>query len=381
MARLSVLWVCALLLPASCVPTAPTVPPGPKYFYNLFYDSAAERFRRETEKRFEAKDISYPLSLLNYAVTSFYAGNLKEAKQAFFAAYKVDDGNIPEAAKFYQWLVVDGRKVYRLDKRERELVHLYLGLIYLAENNLPEALVEFKKLRQRDQDASRLPVVNFYMGLVYEKLGQYDDALIEYRGLREMPESGLDAEALIRRVEILKADSTTYPFGLVVHVDHQFTSSEGRTVVYADGERVAELPAYSDRFEVQLTAAEAARQAAQKATARATREGLRCCGTVLAEYLFPRHGEAIGDLAGDLVLGDEKHNQDHRGWGYAPASIAAGRFEIPETTREVRLEFYDPTGDMLGSCRYPLSGERRRAALVGQTYFVVAGLAGEFYEY
>ncbi len=384
-----------LALITACAPSASTVPPGPRYFSNLSYDSAAARFRREAEKQFEAKDISYPLSLLNCAVTSFYAGNLKESKQAFSAAYKIDDGNIPEAAKFYQWLVVDSRKVYRFTKRERELVHLYLGLCYLAENNLPEALVEFKKLRQMDQDASKLPVVNFYMGLVYEKLQLYDDALIEYRGLADMPGTGIDATSLIRRVEMLKAGMPEATNELVVHVDHHSEDSFGRTVVYADNRPVAELPPYSDRFDVRLTEAEASRKALQKASAEATRTGLRCCGTVLAEYLFPRHGEAIGDLAGDLVLGDERADQDKRAWGYAPTAIAVARLALPSGTNEVRLEFFGPQG-LLGSCVYPLSGRNRRAALVTgsrtvtsshppaqgeELYFITAGLAKEFYEY
>lgn len=378
--RAFVLIASGLVLWVSCIST---VSPERKGFNDLHYSAAATKYRKEAEQRFETRDISYPLSLLDYAVTSFYAGNLAEAKQAFFAVYRIDEGNIPEAAKFYQWLVVDGRKVYRLNKRERELLHLYLGLIYLAEDNLPEALVEFKKLRLRDQDASQLPVVNFYMGLVYEKLGRYDDARIEYEGLKKMDAPGLEAEKLLERVKALKEEREQGQMGaeLIVQVDHHSDSTEGPTLVYADGRLIAKLPAYSDRFQVQLTSAEAVRQAAQKATARATREGLRCCGTILAEYLFPRHGETIGDLAGDLVLGDEEDDRDHRRWRYAPVSIAVARLQMPAETREIRLDFYDRSGEQLGSCHYPLSGEHRRVLQFGQTYFIVAGLAPEFFSY
>jgi len=400
---------CGLLLAASCVSTVPAVR-RPSYYSDLAYDAAAGRYRDEMEKRYRSRDISYPLSLLNYAVTSLYAQKTTEAKQAFTAAYKVDDGQIPEAAKFYQWLQVDGRKVYRFEKRERELVHLYLGLVYLYENNLPSALVEFKKLRQMDQDASRLPVVSFYTGLVYEKMGMCDDALIAYRGLAEMDAPGLDAQALIARVESLKTGARDITelsdnpdcvpgescVDLIVHIDHQYASSMGRTVVYADGVPVATLGPVTDRFEVKLTEAEAARKVAQKATAQATRSGLRCCGSLLGELLWPGYGERAAELAADITLGDERDDREHRAWRYAPLAIAAARISIPAATREVRLEFFGPDGTLRGYCPYPLSGEHRRAAFLTEyhktplfiegkerpgTYFILAGLAPEFYRY
>ncbi|MGQ9679081.1 MAG: tetratricopeptide repeat protein, partial [bacterium] len=162
----------------SCVPETGRVSPvpEPRYFKDLSYENAIERYRRTVEEKFRQRDLSYILSLLSYGLVSFYGGKEADAKRAFLAAYRIDAGERPEAAKLYDWLVVDSRTVYKLKKRERELVHFYLGLCYLFENNLEEALVEFKKLRQFDQEASKLPIVNFYTGLVYEKMEKFDDA-------------------------------------------------------------------------------------------------------------------------------------------------------------------------------------------------------------
>ena len=374
------LLLCFLML--SCQPSKPVVR-RPSYFSDLRYDKAAAKYKERMEKRYEARDNSYVLSVLDYAVVSLYDFDLENTKKAFTAAYKVDDGRILEAAKFYQWLQVDTRKVYKLTKREKELSHLYLGLAYLFDDNLEESLVEFKKLRQMDQEASSLPLVNFYMGLVYEKMGMYDDALIEYNRLKEM-NSRLDAEALVSHIEELRTGTFQPDSGrieLIVQVDHQFASSTGRTVAIADDERIATLPSYVDKFEVKLTPAEAERKAAQDASAEAARYGTRCCGGLLGEYLWPGHGADMADFAGDVAFGQEDENKDVRFWGYAPVAVSVLRIQIPVTTREIRLVFYNRESGRIGSCRYPLSGSNARAYSARGTYFVIAGLAKEFYVY
>jgi len=384
----------ALLL--ACGPAGAPVSPPPRHFTDLSYAEAVARHRALMEKRYEDGDNSYLLSVLDYAATSLYAGSADSARRGFTAAYKIDDGKVPEAAKFYQWLQVDARTVYRLSKRERELVHLYLGLCYLFEDDPGEALVEFKKLRQRDQGASVLPAVNFYSGLVYEKLGQYDDALIEYRALEEMSWAGSSrfgssarypgATALVEHVRRLKEHAGPVPAGsdsldLVVHVDHQFYPSTGRTEVFADGEPVGSLPPYVDDFRVALTEAEQTRAALQEASATATRTGLRCCGSILAEGLFGRGGADVADVAADIALGDERDDKDPRFWYYAPVAVSVARFVLPPGAREVELEFFDRDGARLGSCRYPLSGPEARAWHAAGSWFILAGLAPEFQVY
>ncbi|MFO7674801.1 MAG: hypothetical protein R6X12_00575 [bacterium] len=386
----------ALLLVAGCGVERPAVrPPRPEFFENLSYRPAQERYRRRMVERYERQDLSYLISLLDYAQASFYARDRDEARQAFTAAYKVDDGNMPEATKFFNWLQEDSRKVYKLDKRERELVHFYLGLNYLFEDNPEAALVEFKKLRLRDMDASELPLVELYHGLVYEALGQYDDARIAYRRLAEMGARGrhatVDGEWLAAMAESLAAGSyqpSPDSVELIVQVDHLFAGSAGPTEVRADGELVAVLPGVADPFEVRLTPEEASRKAAQAATAEATRTGLRFLGKVLAKTLL--NDERVGDLAADLAFGGREDREDSRFWGYAPAGFSFGRVRVPAGTREVRLEFSGAGGARLGSCRYPLAGEHERVERAGRAVtaegprrfaFVVAGLAKEFYEY
>ncbi len=377
------------LLVVACTISEPVVrKPRRKYFEDLVYAAAAAEYRTTMEKKFETRDNSYVLTVLTYAVTSFYGRDRENARRAFTAAYKVDDGSLPEAAKFYEWLQVDARKVYRLAKRERELIHLYLGLNYFVEDNLEESLVEFKKLRLRDQEVSTLPLVNFYMGLVYEKLGMYGDALIEYRGLRDMGFPGrhslLDADALVRRAEQLR-DGTYEPDSsrveLLVHVDHQFAGSVGRTDVLADGQPVATLPGYVDEFEVKLTAEEVARKETQNAGAQATRAGLRLLAELLGTHFLEDTSGGVADLVTDLVFGDEDDNRDTRSWSYAPVAMSAVRVSIPVTTNELKLVFHGRAGELLGSCRYPLTGEHIRVERAAGMRFVAAGLAREFYVY
>ena len=397
--RVVLLVACSLWFVASCVPSTPTVR-RPSFFSDLVYSAAAQKYKAEMEQRYKAQDISYLLPLLNYGITSFYGRDWTEARKALTAGYRIDEGNVSEAAKFYQWLVVDSRRVYKLAKRERELVHLYLGLTYIAEDNLPEALVEFKKLRLRDQEASSLPVVNFYMGWLYEKLGKYDDALLEYRPLVGTAVGfQLDADGLVSRVESLKAGVKEPPsplsppqgggneregvemVELVVHVDHQEYDGLGQVRVLADGESVATIAPGMDRFEVKLTSGEQARKDAQEATASATRAGLRCCGVILGELLWPRHGADMADFAADVALGKEDENRDVRFWGYAPVGISVLRTKVPVGTREVKLEFENGNGGYVGSCVYPLAGDNRRSFAAAGTQFIVAGLAKEFYAY
>lgn len=383
-----------LLVGLACMVSEPVVR-EPQHYVDLTYKAQIAEHRGEMLRKYEARDNSYVLSLLDYALVSLYDGAIDSARQAFTAAYKVDDGLVNEAAKFYQWLVVDGRTVYRLTKRERELVHFYLGLAYLLDSNLEESLVEFKKLRQLDQEASTLSIVDFYMGLVYEKLEAYDDALLEYNRLRgnvwtSSPRFSAGtrcypgAEDLVQQVERLRdslpeVDTTTVE--LVVQVDHQFWPSSGRTVVYADGEEVATLLPYIDCFTVKLSEAEISRKAAQEAGAVAARTGLRCCGTLLAEHFLGRGGRDVADLAGDVVLGEENKDKETRFWNYAPVAFSVLRLRIPAATREVELAFYGRDGDRKGRAVFPANGEEVRARRSVGMLFILAGLAPEFYVY
>jgi tetratricopeptide (TPR) repeat protein len=382
-----------LVLVAGCGVPVPAIKPAeqPRYFTNLIYAPAAARYRQVVEQKFRERDLSYILSLLSYGICLFYDLQLDEARRAFFAAYKVDAGERPEAAKIYDWLVVDSRTVYKLRKRERELVHFYLGRCYLMQDNLEEALVEFKKLRQYDQDASRLPVVNFYLGLIYELLGKFDDARIEYRALAAMADSGSEIGGLSRQLleQLERADTVdTGTIELIVQVEHQSAGVIGRTEVRLDsGPVVAVLPALMDSFPVQLSRAEAARKAAQEAGAKAARLGLRFLGAVLMDRVLPGRGRELADDIADITLGKESENRDLRAWGYAPLNFSFTRLRLPAGTERVRLVFYNPAGTMQGYCDYPLTGENRRAGLCRdrnhgrRTLVLVAGLAEEFFGY
>ncbi|MBN2537137.1 hypothetical protein JXB37_02550 [candidate division WOR-3 bacterium] len=386
--RLAACALAALLL-AGCTASGPAArPPARQYFADLAYAPAAERYRELMERRFEQKDNSYVLSVLSYAVASFYGRDIESARRAFTAACRVDEGNVPEAAKVLQWLVADSRTVYRLTKRERELVHFYLALCYLFDDDPDGALVEFKKLRLRDQGASELPLVNYYAGLTYERLGMYDDALLEYRGLREIGFAGrhgpIDADELIARVERLaQGEAVTGPDSveLLVHVDHQFPSSMGRTVVRAGGRELAVLPDYVDNFEVRLTEEELARKQTQEAGARAARAGVRLLAALLGDRFLGGSGDELAWFVDELLLGKEEENRDKRAWGYAPVAVSVRRLAIPAGTGEVELVFHSRYGGVLGTCRYPLEGEYRRALGDDRARFIVAGLADEFYDY
>ncbi len=370
--------------------------PESTYFTTLNYTPARTRYRQIVEQKFKERDLSYILSLLSYGITSFYDYHLDDARKAFFAAYKIDAGERPEAAKIYDWLVVDSRAVYKLRKRERELVHFYLGLCYLMVDDPARALVEFKKLRQYDQDASKLPIVNFYLGMVYEKLGKFDDARIEYRQLQGMAEPGSViwdlAQMLIAQIDSLEglgglsAGSDTLE--LVVQVDHQTEKSLGRTEVYIEPYGVvATLPERMDSFAVRLSGAEATRKVAQEVGAMTARGCLRLLGEILLERSLPGKGKKLAQDIADITLGKEEENRDIRAWGYAPLNFSFIRLNMPAGTEKVRLVFYDRFGVMRGYCDYYLTGEKKRAGMARRhkggrtTYFIIAGLAEEFYGY
>ena len=383
-----------LVLIAGCLSGVPAVrrTEKPSYFSNLIYQGAVEKYRRIVEEKFKARDRSYILSLLSYGICLYYDLNLNEARRAFFAAYKVDAGERPEAAKIYDWLVVDSRTVYKLRKRERELVHFYLGLCYLMQDNPDEALVEFKKLRQFDQDASQLPIVNFYLGLIYEKLGKFDDALIEYRALAALADSNSEiaalARKLIKEVEARAVGNDSSGIELIVQVEHQSVNAIGQTRVVLDsGATVAVLPAVMDSFPVRLSSAEAIRKTSQEAGAAAARFLLRVLGGVLLDKAVPGKGKELADDIADITLGKEEENRDQRAWAYAPLNFSFTRLQLPAGVSRVRLIFYNRAGELTGYCDYPLTGEKPRAGYCGphqrgfSTFIITAGLAEEFYGY
>jgi tetratricopeptide (TPR) repeat protein len=371
------------LFVVACAPRV-TVPPGPPpEFVGLNYQVAADTYQQVMTRQFKARDNAYVISVLNYALTSLYADNLLDSRKAFTAVYRVDDGKVEEAAKAYQWLQVDARKVYRLTKRERELTHFYLGLDYLYDDNLPEALVEFKKLRQRDQDTSSLPVVDFYMGLVYEKQRLFGDARIEYEHLHQTGAYGGSGE-LLAGLDSLGRGVRFDSIGskeLVIQVDHLRLAPVGATDVYADDQFIGRMPAVVDPFDVRLTRGELNRIQAQKAGAYAARQSCRCCVGVLAEYFLGRGASDLTDIAADVAVGREEDNQETRWWRYAPHGLSFLRTRIPSTTNEVRLVFRAGDERIIGAARYPLGGENARVHHAAGIYFILAGLADEFFVY
>jgi tetratricopeptide (TPR) repeat protein len=382
-AALALLWL-------ACPPSQPTVV-EPSRFSDLSYGPTAAKYKAAAEAKFQARDKNYVLALLDYAIVGLYDRDTAAARKAFTAAYKVDKGDVAEMDKAYQWLVVNSRTVYRLTKREKELCHYYLGLCYLVAGNTPEALVEFKKLRQIDQEASKLPAVNFWMGLAYELLGNWGDALIEYRGLDQIRwgtdgKGGLcypDAAALVAETE-RRRDAGVGPDSsrqdIVIEVEHQTAKSVGSTDVYVDDEKVASLPAAVDYFGVKLTGAEASRKAAQEVGSSAARTGCRCCAGIAAEYFLGRGASDLTDVAADIAVGKESDNVESRFWRYAPVAVTVGRVSVPREAREIRLVFHAGDGVRAGECRFPLGGAEARTLGNGPVY-LIAGLADEFYVY
>ncbi len=347
-----------------------------KAFYDRLYADAIEDYKSLVDEKFEKKDKSYIIYLLNYALINYYAGYFEEARKSFWAAYQVGEGKIPSATKAFQWLMPEHERIYRLTKRETALLHFYLGMSYLLSESIDDALIEFKKIRLIEEQEPKIPLLSFYMGKAYEIAGEYDDAVVEYRTLNEL---AVDQSQSIAYLELTKAyhlkgetkQSIEYAqkfssfmgsadssvnvdslapdnsYELIVQIDQDIMID--RCVIYADEEYIGEAQLY-DRFDPGFTIGEGVREVIKETTSYAARKGIG--------YFFRKlfWGEA------DSIELKEIEKSDERSWYYAPKGFSLFVGFIPKDTELVSIDFFVPDipflrsgSERVGGVTYDLS--------------------------
>jgi len=333
-----------------------------KAFFDRRYGDAIKEYKLLIKEKYDKKDKSYIIYLMNYALLNHYVGNWEEARKCFWTAYKIDEGNVSELTKAVEWLKAGEKRVYKLTKREKELLHFYLGLEYLFSSKYDEALIEFKKIHLLEEQKPKLPLVCFYMGKTYEIMKKYDDAIIEYRVLIELTAKDpyLPAYLELARVfykkgEITKGDKAFQEFlklansttinkrkltsldyeQLIIQIDQDEISALSECKIFIDGKYRGNAKLI-DVFQPGITAEEYVRKFIKETASYAGRELVKKGISNLLGKLIPG-GETLGEALTKEVLGEKA---DKRSWYYAPEGFSLFIDYIPKNCKTVTIEFY-----------------------------------------
>jgi tetratricopeptide (TPR) repeat protein len=349
-----------------------------QYFYDRQYHDALVTYEGLVDAKYDAKDRSYVIFLLNYAIISQYTGDFGEGQKAFMTAHKVTKGDISGAAKAFEWLKAGSKRVYKLKKREKMLLHFYMGTDFAFTNDMEKAIIEYKKVHLLEEGKPRLPLVCFYMGKVYEIEEKYDDALIEYRALLELTKTDPFSPAYfeLARIHSLRGEEDEaakylkkfaavadapqlsifeegkMPEGydeLIVRIDRNELDHPYEIKIYADDNYVGNARLV-DIFRPGTTIGEIARKTTKEASSRVARKQSKKALTAGLSKMIPGVGGFVGDAVGETVLGDE---EDRRSWYYAPAGFSLFAGYIPGDTREVTVEFVEQIFHSRGCCMIP----------------------------
>jgi len=365
----------------SCAPSK-SVKPN-KEFSRLSYAKELISCKKAVVQGFKKKDVKYPIYLLNYGVLAQYSCKMDSARSALLAASKIEEAKLSEVTQGVEWIKSDQKRVYKVTKRESELMHFYLGLNYFMSNKPDKALVEFKKLELIDQKASLLPIVSFYLGKCYEVMQKSDDARIEYDKLlsmistEEFPfvflmlaqlESGFleDDESKIyfskycdiakKTYEEIDAENIVKKRGwgtLIVQIDHQWSNTMGFGELWVDDEYVGKIKPF-DYFKVKMTSGEKSRKAAKEVGSYIARKTVRNTAENIVDNLMPGFG-CLGGYATDALLGSEDEDKENRYWNYAPTGFSLTLVPVPKNFGKLRIEFYDAKSSRIGSVVYKSS--------------------------
>ena len=106
------------------------------------YPAAAQVIKARITK----KDENFVLDNCRYGSAALAAGEIKDAENAFMAAYEVMNGvNTNNGGRTLgATLVYEGVKVWKGEPFERAMAHYYLGLIFLIEHDYENARAAFQ---------------------------------------------------------------------------------------------------------------------------------------------------------------------------------------------------------------------------------------------
>lgn len=401
-----ILIICIIEIVLGCAPSQ-TIKTH-REFKGLKYDAELFNCKKALVSGYARKDINYPIYLLNYGTIAQYAGELDSARAAFWTVYKINEGEgLDEFTKGTEWLKADQKRVYRVTKRENELLHFYLGINYFLSNMPDKALIEFNKLELIDQNVNKLPIVYFYKAKCYEMLEQYDDAKIEYDKLAT-PESMENFPwicLILAQLEFLRMnndDAESYFskycdlsqeyyddhdkkeiieqngwYNLIIQIDHQWSRTLGIAKIWADSKYIGNVAPF-DYFRVEMTSDEKLRKGMKEAGSYVARNVTKKGAEELADAIMPGFG-CLGGFAADKVLGTDKQDKETRFWYYAPFVFSLTFKPISQTTQKIKIDFYDTDGRKIGSVGYDLNGEN--LYYIGNTVFINPCLDTTFYVY
>lgn len=208
--KLYLLVLVTVLLSVRCAPNKEVV--ANREFFKGDYQAAAQKYKEIVDEKYKKKDLSYIIYLMNYGAINHYMGNYEEARKAFWAAYQIEYEKRSTGAKAYELVKGTSKRVYRLSKRERALLHFYLGLEFLYEKDLTNALVEFRKINLIEEQKPKLPLALFYSGKVYEFKDKLDDAFVDYRNMAIVTEKDSNYIPYVELAKISKLDGNEEKF-------------------------------------------------------------------------------------------------------------------------------------------------------------------------
>lgn len=304
-------------------------------------------------------------------------------------------------------IVNDTLRSYSGDRYEQVLLHAYMAMNYLQQDDFDSARVEMLqadvKMQEWGEQPEEDPFVRYLSGMIYESLGEKDQALVAYRQaknayqsskekhglevplvlkkdlLRILAEEGAYGELRVLKKEFnmknFKSPRSAKGYGELVvilssalapvregYIIASVTSSDVvDTVKIALPKYHPSMPRYSARLKTQGNAAieievvedvdALARAALDSEMALITTRAV--ARAVIKHKVQEKAEEKGGVLAGFLatVINLATEQADTRSWITLPQTIQLSRLKLREGMNDVSIEIYNAAGVLVDTIR------------------------------
>ncbi len=317
-------------------------------------------------------------------------------------------------------IINDTMRSYSGDRYEQVLLHAYMAMNYIQQDDLDAARVEMLqanvKMQEWGEQPEEDPFVRYLSGIIFETLGEKDQALVAYRQAKDAYKSTMDKQKLnvpavlkkdllrslanegfndeLRRlkkefkIKRFKPRALARGYGELVVVLNSGIApirKENSIVVNTSGEvvdtvkiAVPSYPQSKQRFHARLVTdhkvsanLEVIEDIDALARAALDAEMPLIITRAIARAVIKHEGqekveEKRGALAGFLatVVNIATERADVRSWTTLPQTIQLARVRLPKGKHKVNIEIYNAAGTLVDTIKKEVNIKSRQSSFI-----------------